>query len=78
MLTIKDRPGCITVEEMRRYFEKSINDTPALKANTPLEIMTINGRFSHYMIPDTDTMWIAFALGMRCAERIAASKGVAL
>lgn len=70
MLTIKDKPGCITVEEMRHYFENSIKETALLAANTPLGIMEINGKFSHYVTPDTDTMWIGFALGMRAAERL--------
>lgn len=73
MLTIKDKPGRITVAEMRSYFEGAINNTPALKANTPLGAMEINDTFSHYLDSDTDTMWIGFALGMRCAERIAAA-----
>ncbi|VVD74167.1 hypothetical protein PHO31112_00743 [Pandoraea horticolens] len=71
MITIKDKPGCITVEEMRHYFEKSIKETALLAANTPLGAMVINGKFSHYVTPDTDTMWIGFALGMRAAERVA-------
>jgi len=74
MLTIKDKPGCITVADMRDYFEGAINNTPAFKANTPLGVMEINNTFSHYLDSDTDTMWIGFALGMRCAERIAAAQ----
>lgn len=70
MLNIKDRPGCITVDTMRQYFEKSVRDTPALAANTPLDCMEMNGVFSHYTDPDTDTMWLGFALGMRCQERV--------
>lgn len=73
MLTIKDKPGRITVAEMRGYFEGAVNNTPALKANTPLGAMEINEQFSHYLDADTDTMWIGFALGMRCAERVAAA-----
>lgn len=70
MLTIKDKPGALSVATMRVYFERAINDTPALKANTPLGTITVNGAFSHYTRPDTDTMWLGFALGMRAAERI--------
>lgn len=73
MLTITDSPGKIPVSEMREHFEKAINQTPQFKANTPLGIMEINGKFSHYMTPDTDTMWLGFAIGMRCAERLAKS-----
>lgn len=71
MLTIKNIPGRISVADMRRYFEGAVTNTPALKANTPLSAMEVNEVFSHYLDPDTDTMWIGFALGMRCAERIA-------
>lgn len=74
MLTIKDRPGCITVAEMRSHFEGAINNTPALKASTPLGVIEINEQFAYYMDRDTDTMWIGFALGMRCAERVAAAQ----
>lgn len=74
MLTIKDKPGCITVADMRDYFERAVNDTPSLKANTPLGVMEINEQFAYYMDRDTDTMWIGFAIGMRCAERITAAQ----
>lgn len=59
-----------TVDGMRLHFEKMVNDTPVLKKNTPIGIMEINGKFSHYMDPDTDTLWIGFALGMRCSQRL--------
>jgi hypothetical protein len=68
-LQMKDRPGRITVAEMRTRFEQAVNGTPKLKETTPLGIMEINGEFSHYMDPSTDTMWIGFALGLRFAER---------
>ena len=71
MLTIKDKPGRITVADMRQHFERAINDEPALKASTPLGVMEINEQFAYYMDKDTDTMWLGFALGMRCAERVA-------
>lgn len=73
MLDIKDKPGTISKKLMRHYFEGAINITAALKANTPLGIVTVNGEFSHYSDRDTDTMWIGFALGMRCAERAQAA-----
>lgn len=73
MLKIKEKPGCITVAEMRGYFEGAIKNSPAFKDNTPLGIVEINDAFSHYMDADTDTMWLGFALGMRCAERVAAA-----
>ncbi len=70
MLQIKEKPGAAPVAEMRKIFEKGIRDTPVLAKSTPLGIMEVNGKFSHYMDPDTDTMWIGFALGYRGAERI--------
>ena len=69
MFDIKDRPGCITKAEMRDLFQTAITSTQALANNTPLGTVTINGAFSHFANAETDTMWIGFALGMRCAER---------
>lgn len=57
---------------MRATFEQVVRQTPLLAKNTPLGIMEVNGEFSHYMDPDTDTMWIGFALGMRAAKRLGA------
>lgn len=58
--------------EMRIYFERAVKDTPVLEKNTPLGVMEINSAFSHYMDADTDTLWIGFALGMRCHQRTTA------
>ena len=69
-LNLKDRPGVIAVSEMRRHFERMVADTPHFQNRTPLRVMEINGQFSHYMDANTDTMWLGFALGMRCAERL--------
>lgn len=74
MLKIRDKPGYITVAEMREHYERGISNTPVLKACTPLGTVEINGEFSHYFTPDTDTMWIGFAYGMRMAERVAAQR----
>lgn len=73
MLKIMDRPGCITQAEMRFLFEGAISQTPVFRTNTPLGAVTINGEFSHYAAPETDTMWLGWALGMRCAERLSIS-----
>ena len=70
-LVIKDREGVRPAEEMRAHFERAIKETPAFASNTPLGPVTINGNFSHYFDEDTDTMWLGFALGMRCADRLA-------
>jgi len=75
MLRIKDKPDAISVAAMRGLFEGAINNTPLLAKITPLGVMDINGEFSHYMNADTDTMWIGFALGMRCYERLAKKQG---
>lgn len=74
MLNIKDKPGCITVAEMRQHFEQAIDNTPALKENTPRGFMEINEQFAYYLDKDTDTMWLGFALGMRAAERLARAR----
>lgn len=68
-LRIVDREGVISTEDMRPLFEGVINGTPTFKRNTPLGIVEVNGRFSHYMDGDTDNMWLGFVLGMRLAER---------
>lgn len=70
MLDIVDKPGAISKKLMRQHFEGAINNTPSLKAKTPLGVLEINGEFSHYVDGDTDTMWLGFALGMRCSERL--------
>ena len=77
MLDIKDRPGVMSKKLMRQYFEGAVNNTKALKETTPLGALTVNGEFSHYMDGDTDAMWVGFALGMRCAERIESAKAQA-
>ncbi len=71
-IVIKDLEGRITVARMKVLFEQSIRDTPVFSDTTPLNVFEINGKFSHYMNADTDTMWLGFALGMRCAERLEA------
>ena len=70
MLTIADRPGVISAEKIQECFERAVRESKSLASNTPLGAMAINGRFSHYMDPDTDTMWLGFALGMRYHERM--------
>ncbi len=70
MLRIKENPGSMPVEQMRDYFERAIKNTKVFADSTPLGIMEINGKFSHYMDPHTDTMWLGFAIGLRCAERM--------
>lgn len=68
MLDIKDLPGRTTKADMRPLFEKAILQSPLAKT-THLGVMEINGQFSHYMDPDTDTLWIGFCLGYRTFEK---------
>jgi hypothetical protein len=67
---IKNPPGARRTEEMRALFETSIRQTEVFAKGTSLATVTINGQFHHYMDADTDTMWIGFAIGMRCADRL--------
>jgi hypothetical protein len=70
-LDIADKPGCITKAEMRRLFERMVQDTPALRDTTSCVGICVNGKFAYYADQDTDAMWRGFALGMRLAERLA-------
>lgn len=54
-----------SVPLMREAFESYIKSSERFKDSTPLGIVEINGKFHHYMNPDTDTMWIGFGLGFR-------------
>lgn len=56
-----------TDEQIRERFERSVRKSPKLKGNTPLGTVTINGAFSHYADPDTDTLWIGYRAGFRAA-----------
>lgn len=66
-LPIEQRDQFCSVEHLRAAFEDYIISSDKFKGNTPLGTMTINGQFDHYMEPDTDTMWIGFAIGYRAA-----------
>lgn len=70
MLTSADYPDVISPEQIRECFERAVRQSKSLAGNTPLAAMRINGQFSHYMDPDTDTMFLGFALGMRFYERM--------
>lgn len=72
MLKIIDSPGRRPSEEMRELFEGAVQNNSVLSQNTSLAPMTLNGKFSHYVDPDTDTLWIGFALGMRGSDQLAA------
>jgi hypothetical protein len=76
MFDIKDRPGVISSKVMRVYFERGINETEVLKAQLPLDSITRDG-LTEYANAETQATWIGFALGMRCAERVAAASQAA-
>ena len=59
----------INPETARKTFEAIILGSK-YRDNTPLGTMTINGVFHHYTDPDTDTMWLGFHMGLRCADRL--------
>ena len=48
-------------EEIRQLFEDACRAQD--KIIFPLGTMEINGRFSHYMDPDTDNAWLGFRIG---------------
>lgn len=56
-----------SAEKLKATFEDFVKSSDRFKDNTPLGTMVINGAFHHYMDADTDTMWIGFAIGYRCA-----------
>lgn len=58
------------IESLREYFEKYISESPKFRGTTPLGKMMVNDEFHHYMNPDTNTLWIGFAIGMRLAKKI--------
>jgi len=60
----------MSIEEIRALFETTVKGSKRLASTTPLGTMEINGEFHHYMDPDTDTMWIGFALGVRTVEQL--------
>lgn len=54
-------------EVAREAFEASVR-TSKLAANTPLGAVTINGEFSHYANPDTDTLWLGYRAGFNAGS----------
>lgn len=72
-IEITDRLGVMAAATMRRYFEGAVTQTHALAASVPLDRVAVAGEFREYMRPETQAMWLGFALGMRCAERVAAA-----
>lgn len=59
----------LTDEEIRAEFEATCKESQKIKF--PLGAMTINGRFHHYMDPDTDNAWLGFRAGFkRCMRKM--------
>jgi hypothetical protein len=77
MLDVKDRPGVISSKVLRVYFERAVRDTEAFATHFPLDSVTRDGS-TEYVTPATQSMWLGFAIGMRCAERIAAATEAAV
>lgn len=67
-----------TVKEIRIHFEEMVKSSNKFKDSTPLGTMTVNDEFHHYMNPDTDTMWIGFACGMRWAWKLSKKEDLKL
>lgn len=68
-LGIVDYPGVIPIAEMRQHFEAVVRSTESLSKRLSLEMLG-----DHYATRETDTVWKGFAIGMRCAERIARAR----
>lgn len=70
-LKIKDRPGVISMDEMRERFERCVRETSMLENYVDcLTPNMVDGKFTGYLPIDTDRLWFGFALGMRCSERL--------
>lgn len=70
-LVIRDRPGVLTTDFMHQCFESAIKSTPHFKNSASLNYVKSQGTFfSHYVDDAVDKLWLGFAIGMRCAERL--------
>lgn len=69
-LTMTDGKEKIPVEKMRRLFEASVKNTPALAKQVKLEPITSGEQFRGYIDAEADALWLGFALGLRCGQRI--------
>ena len=69
-LVIKDREGCISQRLMRHYFEQAVTQTEALAAHVPLDCAVDSGGTVEYANSTTQAIWVGWALGMRCQERL--------
>jgi hypothetical protein len=73
ILDVHDRPGVMKASLMRHYFESAVAQTASLASRLQLDRVTVAGEFQEYVRPETQSAWVGFALGMRCAERLQAA-----
>lgn len=69
MLVIRDREGYISAALARHYFERAVRENAFLA--TPLDCTVDAAGLVEYADPKTHAMWVGWALGMRCSERLA-------
>jgi len=69
---INNYEGVVHTDDIRKLFEKVVADTSILK-KVELEPVMKDGAFDGYKNDDTNVLWAGFAIGIRCAERIANS-----
>lgn len=69
-LEMVDRPGVFPLEEMRKLFESSVRGTAAFSARLDLRPSESGGRFTGYGEAFTHALWLGFATGLRCFERM--------
>lgn len=71
MSKIKIKDGNLpTIAKMRELFELAVNGTAVIKKHYPLAIREGIGCFEGYADGQTNSLWVGFALGMRCTQRI--------
>lgn len=70
MLMIRDREGFISAKLARHYFERAVRENTFLAA--PLDCTVGADGLVEYADPQTHAMWVGWALGMRCQQRIEA------
>jgi len=70
MFVIKDRPGVMPTKLMRHYFEGAMNQTGVFADRIHLDSSTEADGTLTYGDDMVQMLWVGWALGMRCAERI--------
>ena len=78
-IQIVDSGKLPTTGQMREWFEAVMRDTATVKKHTKPEPKLNDGQFVGYADPETDAMWVGFAVGQRMAVRfLKAGRGEAL